>query len=165
MATIDNQVAQKADTGRLSVRHLEIHVAHSCNLSCESCSHYSDQGHNGLVSLEDAGRWMTPWSTRLSLSALSLLGGEPTIHPDLVDFMALARKLWPQAFLRLVTNGFFLHRHPRLPSFLQQDKNAGLFVSLHHESAEYQQRLAPIRELVASWIRGLWHSGSILRIL
>src|SRR5579885_321548 len=36
----------------LDVRHLEIHVTHACNLKCESCSHYSDQGHKGVVSLE-----------------------------------------------------------------------------------------------------------------
>lgn len=45
----------------VKIKHLEIHVAHICNLSCESCSHYSNQGHKGLVSLEEAEKWMKPY--------------------------------------------------------------------------------------------------------
>jgi hypothetical protein len=135
------------------VRHLEIHVAHSCNLSCESCSHYSNQGHKGTISLVEADRWMRPWSKRLRLDAFSLLGGEPTIHPDLAGFVALARTHWPTAYLRLVTNGFFLHRHPRLPLVLRDDPNACLYVSVHHGAPEYAERLQPIMNLVADWVR------------
>ena len=47
------------------LRNLELHVAHSCNLTCESCSHYSNQGHKGLLSLEEADHWMRLWNTRL----------------------------------------------------------------------------------------------------
>lgn len=138
---------------RVHVRHLEIHVAHACNLTCESCSHYSNQGHNGYVSLAEADRWLTSWSKRLSLDAFSLLGGEPTIHPDLANFVVLARAHWPTAYLRLVTNGFFLHRHPRLPLVLQGDPNACLYLSVHHNSPEYRERLRPIMDLVEAWVR------------
>ena len=33
----------------LDIKHLEIHVAHACNLRCESCSHYSDHGHKASL--------------------------------------------------------------------------------------------------------------------
>src|SRR5262245_16722507 len=98
-----------------SFRNLEMHVVHSCNLSCESCSHYSNQGHKGMVSLDEAERWMQAWCGRLAPQNFVLLGGEPTIHPKLPEFLVLARRYWPNARLRLITNGFFLHRHPTLP--------------------------------------------------
>jgi glycosyltransferase involved in cell wall biosynthesis len=41
----------------LPVGNLEIHVAHACNLRCESCSHYTNQGHQGIVPVEEAERW------------------------------------------------------------------------------------------------------------
>ncbi len=135
-----------------SIPHLEIHVAHSCNLSCESCSHYSNQGHRGLVSLEDADRWMAAWSARLAPTAFSLLGGEPTIHPDLPEFVRLARRHFPATSLRIVTNGFFLHRHPTLPRILAQDRDAWLFVSVHHDAPEYVAKLQPIAELLRAWM-------------
>ncbi len=149
----------------MTIRNLEIHLAHGCNLSCESCSHYSNQGHKGMLSLAEAEQWMNLWKRRLSPRRLSLLGGEPTINPDLAGFASMARKHWPAAHLRLVTNGFFLHRHPNLPAVLQEAGNACIYLSIHHDSAEYQKKLEPVLDLLKSWIRDyaitveLYHSS------
>lgn len=136
-----------------SISNLEIHLAHSCNLSCESCSHYSNQGHKGTLALDEADRWMGLWSQRLHPQTLSLLGGEPSIHPDLPGCVTLARRHWPKSHLRLVTNGFFLHRHPGLPAVLQRDPNACIYLSIHHDSLEYQKKLVPIFDLLKAWVR------------
>jgi hypothetical protein len=134
-------------------RNLEMHVVHSCNLSCESCSHYSNQGHKGVVSLDEAEQWMRAWSTRLAPENFVLLGGEPTIHPKLPEFLTLARRYWPNARLRLITNGFFLHRHPTLPMVLSADRNAEVRLSLHHDAPEYREKLAPVLKLLRGWER------------
>jgi len=136
----------------LAIRNLEIHIAHSCNLACESCSHYSNQGHKGLLGLDEARSWMAPWSGRLAPATFSLLGGEPAIHPRFADFVPLARNLWPSAKLRLVTNGFLLARHPELPRRLAEAGNARLEVSLHHGSRAYRERLVPIVALLRAWV-------------
>jgi hypothetical protein len=52
-----------------------------------------------------------------------------------------------------MTNGFFLHRHPDLPAILQKDRNAYIFLSIHHDSPEYQEKLQPILELLRGWQR------------
>jgi hypothetical protein len=136
---------------RPAFRKLELHVAHGCNLSCESCSHYSNHGHSGTVSVEEADRWMGLWSRRVSVERFALLGGEPTIHPQLPRFVGLVRRHWPQTQIEIVSNGFFLHRHPSLPSVLAADRDARLIVSVHHDSEEYQQRLKPVFALLEEW--------------
>lgn len=135
------------------LRNLEIHLVHSCNLTCESCSHYSNQGHKGVVSLDEADCWMKLWNRRLFPHTFSLLGGEPTIHPHLPEFLTLARSHWPDSQIRLVTNGSFLHRQPTLPLVLRKDPKACLYISLHHDAPEYQEKLKPVLELVESWVR------------
>jgi hypothetical protein len=132
---------------------LEIHLVHGCNLSCESCSHYSNQGHDGIVSLEDAGAWMRLWNRRLQPRTFSLLGGEPTLHPQLAEFVALSRRHWPDAHLQVVTNGFLLHRHPELPRALADDGYASIAVSIHHTSAAYREKLMPVVRLLVDWTR------------
>ncbi|MET2826650.1 radical SAM protein [Mesorhizobium shangrilense] len=134
-------------------QRLELHVAHGCNLSCESCSHYSNHAHAGIVSLEDADRWMALWSQRVSVTCFSLLGGEPTIHPQLPEFVGLVRRHWPKTQIEIVSNGFFLHRHPTLPAVLAADPDACLFVSIHHDSDEYRERLKPVFDLLERWRR------------
>lgn len=132
---------------------LELHVTHACNLACESCSHYSNHGHDGLLSLAEADSWMKLWSQRLRPRLFSLLGGEPTIHPELTELVRLARRHWPEARLQVVTNGFLLHRHPRLPEVLGADPNACLAVSIHHTGAEYRRKLLPVVALLIDWQR------------
>ena len=135
----------------IEIANLEIHVAHGCNLTCASCAHYSNQGHRGVVALADAEAWMNHWRQRIEPRVFSLLGGEPTLHSQLTEFVALARRSWPRSHLRLVTNGFLLHRHPGLPRLLRDDPNAGIYLSIHHHSEEYQQRLAPVLRLLERW--------------
>ncbi|MBC7602719.1 MAG: radical SAM protein [Ramlibacter sp.] len=133
--------------------NLEIHVAHACNLTCESCSHYSNQGHKGVVSLEEAERWMQLWEGRIEPQVLSLLGGEPTIHPQLPKFVDLTARYFPTSQLRLVTNGFFLHRHPTLPLAIKAHPNARVALSVHHDDPAYREKLKPVFELLQSWVR------------
>ena len=134
-----------------TIRDLEIHLTHSCNLACESCSHYSNQGHTGILLLDEADYWMKLWNSRISPQIFSLLGGEPTIHPNLTEAVSLSRKNWPDAKLRIVTNGFFLHQHPNLPLVLKEDPNSIIEVSIHHNSPEYRISLKPILELLDRW--------------
>ena len=134
------------------VGNLEIHVAHSCNLRCESCSHYTNQGHHGIVPVAEAERWMKQWKRRIQPRLFALVGGEPALHPHLAEFVRLSRKHWPNAELRLISNGFLLGRHPDLPAVLR-DTNTCLCVSIHHSSPQYQQELQPVRELLEGWER------------
>ena len=136
-----------------TLENLEIHASHACNLACESCSHFSNHAHSGVLSLEEASEWMEPWSVRLRPKQFSILGGEPTLNPDLVELVLLCRRYWPDALLRVVTNGFFLHRHPDLPKVISRDGNAVIQLSVHHDSATYLDAIAPHVQLFEDWIR------------
>lgn len=138
-------------TGMINFRNLEIHVTHSCNLSCESCSHYCNHGHQGVLALDKAEDWMEAWNKLLNPRMFSLLGGEPTLHPQLSEFLSLARSKWPQAHLRIATNGFFLHRHKELLHVLRQDPNTHIEISIHHNGPEYIKRLEPNFNLLREW--------------
>lgn len=147
-----NAIDERMRHGR-PVPLLELHVTHACNLTCESCSHYSNHGHRGRLELAQAEIWMSAWNERIAVKEFNLLGGEPTMHPRLSEFVVLVRKHWPAAHIRIVTNGFFLHRHPDLPSTLASEGNASLALSIHHDEALYVERLRPIFDLLAIWQR------------
>jgi hypothetical protein len=148
-----NSFAQLFRSAARPLDRLELHVSHACNLACESCSHYSNQGHVGNLDPQLADRWMAAWSDRLAPEKFVLLGGEPTIHPHLSDFVPLTRRHWPRTRIRIVTNGFLLHRHPDLPVRMKEAANCELALSVHHDGPAYRERLRPVRDLLAGWQR------------
>jgi radical SAM family protein len=131
--------------------NLEIHAWHGCNLFCESCSHYSSLGLRGGPSPTDCDAWMSAWSRRLRPETFSILGGEPAANPELSGIVDVAIRRWPECEIRLVTNGFLLHRHPDLPRVMTRASRAVLVVSSHHSGTDYQAQFARVRNLVEDW--------------
>jgi hypothetical protein len=109
---------------------LEMDIAHACNLHCRSCTHYSDYGLKGVVALSDGARWLGAVAKRLAPKSLHLLGGEPTLNPQLCDFIWVVRDLFPEAEVGVVSNGLLLDRHPDLWETLEKTK-ATLEISRH----------------------------------
>lgn len=135
----------------ISVRHIEMHVTHTCNLQCDNCGHFSNLGLTGHLSLEAAERDMRPWGARLSPGVFDLMGGEPTLHPRLPEFLRLARRYWPLARLRLITNGWFLARHGDGLAQALSETNAHVEVSVHHQGETYQRKMQEVRALLDAW--------------
>lgn len=126
-----------------------MHLAHACNLRCEGCTHYSNYVLKGTVSFAEGGQWLRSWSRRISPLYFSFLGGEPLLNTELFDFLRLAREIWPETEVRLVTNGLRLDRWPGLWSVLGETKTR-LMISIHSRDKVYQSRMRPILELTRS---------------
>jgi len=77
--------------GKVIADYLELHASFACNLSCESCSHYSNQNHKGHVNLQMMQDWVEPWKDKLRPSRLNVLGGEPFLNPELPELLKYLR--------------------------------------------------------------------------
>ena len=69
------------------IPHLEWHVTHNCNLSCEGCNHFTNHGHNWFISLDELKSWFSSWNKKVSPKRLAVLGGEPLLHKDIVEII------------------------------------------------------------------------------
>ncbi len=67
-----------------SLRYLELHLTHACNLNCAHC--YLEPGGAGEMAIEDAVRITREFS---DIGGLRLLisGGEPLMYPHLEDYL------------------------------------------------------------------------------
>lgn len=133
----------------IPIRNLEIHVAHSCNLFCSQCTHYSNFSHKGVLTVEQANYEMGLWSYRINPAMFSLLGGEPAINRELGKIVRIARSHWKNK-IQLVSNGFLLKNHPDLPKILR-DTDCNLEISVHHNSEQYQEKFKPVEEMLLTW--------------
>jgi organic radical activating enzyme len=136
----------------LKVPHeIQLHITHSCNLTCEGCTHYMNQGHSGMLSLEEAEKWMDNWSNRIIPLRFTLMGGEPALHKDLTKFVYLARKKWENSYIEVISNGFYLKNHPDLWIALKETQTI-LGVSIHHDSDPvYIEKFKETFKLINEW--------------
>ena len=136
----------------LKIPSLEFHVMHACNLFCQQCSHYSNlRLGGGVISIKDAEDNYTVWSHRIQPKLFALLGGEPTLNPNLLDHILLAKKHWNKSKLMLVSNGFFLSKHPDLPKVLVKT-DCCLEISQHGKDQQYLDEFIKNTEILKEWM-------------
>ena len=90
------------------VPRLDLMIAYSCNLSCVGCISLSDLPRSGIAPTNDIFSWIDNWSKIINPKILSVFGGEPCIHPDLIKICKEIQSKWPLSTIRLITNGYLL---------------------------------------------------------
>ncbi|MHA1450045.1 MAG: radical SAM protein, partial [Candidatus Hodarchaeales archaeon] len=106
----------------MSCRGLHFKIIDKCNSRCDHCSYCSSDDLPGIMDFEFFKGILSSYEGNLEW--LSILGGEPFLHPDLVDFVdeackASVDRVW------LYTNGFWGDSE-KSKMILTQLKTAGL---------------------------------------
>jgi len=127
------------DTSLLSVPHLEWHVTHSCNFTCQGCGHYTNDGYKQNITLQTLKDWYLLWNKRIRPWELSMLGGEPLLNSDIVNIIYMTKEVWDiqedQEF-EIVSNGFLFDRVDGLVKAMK-DTNCMLSITKHSNDQNY----------------------------
>ena len=92
------------------VDYLDLVMIRSCQLACEGCCTFSDHKHiNGLSDLVQAEKALAHWLQYITPARLHLFGGEPTMHPKLIEWFRMVHRHYDQT-VWLNTNGYFLDK-------------------------------------------------------
>jgi len=141
-----------------SVPRLDFMIAYSCNLACKGCVSLSDFDRAGVASLEDISAWSQEWHTVISPDVITLFGGEPTLHPKLIEVCKTIKQYWPNTTLRLITNGYLLGNFPAEAWFDLTPFE--LQVSMHRKDHEQliNQKIKHILAVHSDW-KVIQHAG------
>ena len=85
-----------------------LHVLTRCNLRCRHCYINPEQHGRKRLPIERIERWLGVFAGRSPGANLVLLGGEPTLHPDLPRAVRCARRLGFGS-ITIDTNGYLFH--------------------------------------------------------
>jgi organic radical activating enzyme len=118
----------------LIVPRLDLMIAYSCNISCAGCISLSDFKRNGIAPYNDIKSWIDIWSTKLQPQVVAIFGGEPCLHPGLIEICLYVRQQWPTCKIRLITNGYLLDNFDSGAFF--NIKNFEIQVSVHRKDHE-----------------------------
>ena len=108
----------------IEIAYLDIMIQYACNLSCQGCITMTDHNRKGWVNAAEGKTWLDSWSKSIRPNTVCLFGGEPLLNRDLRKWIMIVRDAWPDAVIKVITNGFYLNKVPVLdwlsgPSELQ----------------------------------------------
>jgi len=107
---------------------VEFYITNVCNLSCRGCNRFNDLNFKGHQRWADHADAYEAWSKRLDLPRITIIGGEPTLNPDLELWVSNLRRLWPNAVIMVQTNGTY-QREEHMDFW--EKYNVAFGVSLH----------------------------------
>lgn len=91
---------------------VEYNLTEHCNLSCYHCDHASPLMAKKFASLDEYGRDIRAFAAVAHVKEFRLVGGEPLLHPQMIDFMKVARDVGIGDSIKIYTNGMLLHTMP-----------------------------------------------------
>ena len=96
---------------RTFLRHVEFEIVEHCNLNCKACSHFSNICEKKFVDARVIGSHFNKISKLFGFTyEACILGGEPLLHPDIIDIIEYTRMRFPFSRIKLVTNGLLLDK-------------------------------------------------------
>lgn len=95
---------------KTEIPFLETNLAYKCNLNCRGCQHFcplvdKKRLADPEIFKKDIGRLSELFD---NINVIALMGGEPLLHPKLMDFARYARKAFPNSDVVVYTNGILL---------------------------------------------------------
>lgn len=105
-------IMYKIDPSKPRLSEFQVHLNDHCNLNCKGCGHFcpivSEANYLDLSGYDSDLFQINQkfWG----VGKIYLLGGEPLLHPQVCEFAEVTRKHFPDADIRLYTNGLLLDK-------------------------------------------------------
>ena len=91
------------------IPYIELHLTDHCNLNCNNCSHFAPIADKIFADVTQFSKDMERLSRLVSnIRIITLLGGEPLLHPNITAFISTSRKYFPKSQIQIISNGILL---------------------------------------------------------
>lgn len=98
---------------KYEIDYIEFWATSHCNLNCKGCSSCSPIAKKWFLDLKSMRRdLMRLNELDIDIHNITILGGEPLLHPELSKIMDIVKEVYSDARLGLITNGLMLMQMP-----------------------------------------------------
>jgi organic radical activating enzyme len=119
---------------KIFLDRLEFYITNVCNLTCSGCNRYNNYKFSGWESWAEAEPILTKWAEKIEIKHPVILGGEPLLNPDIVQWIQGLRRLWPNySGVQVQSNGTRLDLVNGLYEALNPVDGNWIGISLHSE--------------------------------
>lgn len=96
---------------RPHMEYLIFNILDHCNLNCKGCDHFACIADPYIVPSQIVNKDVKRMAELFHndyIAQIAIMGGEPLLHPELLEILKSVRENFPYAIIRLTTNGLFL---------------------------------------------------------
>ena len=79
-----------------------------CNLNCMYCDHFSPLANEKFYSVGELKKQFERMNLVFNVQNIGLMGGEPLLHPDIINIVKITRKIFKNSNILIYTNGILL---------------------------------------------------------
>jgi len=115
--------------------YLETHLTDHCNLNCAGCSHFSPILKPYFIEFDSFRKDLARLKELFSnIKTIRLLGGEPLLHPQIIELLIVARSFFSTSNIFVVTNGTLLKNQKQSFWKCLKDNKIRLSVTLYRKT-------------------------------
>lgn len=119
---------------------MEYMVTDVCTLACDYCATYSNYRTKNSMTWDDAKKEIQAWLDRgVEFGRFSLVGGEPTLNPDIDKYIYGIREMMPDTMIQIITNGVVTKHLSKIIQALKSVGNFNLMLSIHLPDNDYHK--------------------------
>jgi len=129
--------------------YFETNVVDHCNLKCNGCTHFSNISEPKFADATILHMHLSRLNDIFGkIIRFRILGGEPLLHPDIINILKISRKALPYSQIELVTNGLLLDKMPE--EFFQTLYKNKISVEISNYPPT-QNKIKQLKEMLSSF--------------
>jgi hypothetical protein len=101
---------------------IEFYITNVCNLSCEGCNRFNNYNFSGWQRWSDLEPVYQRWSDYIEIDHMVLLGGEPLLNPEIIDWIYGLNRVF-KTNVQILSNGTRINKVAGLYEALQVSGN------------------------------------------
>jgi hypothetical protein len=112
---------------------IEFYITNVCNLNCNGCNRFNNYKFSGSQRWVDYESVYAKWSEYIDIDQIVILGGEPLLNPDLLNWISGIRKIFKSTKnLQVLSNGTQLNKVKGLYDRLNLGRDFYIGISWHN---------------------------------
>lgn len=109
---------------------IEFYITNVCNLNCKDCNRFNNYSFTGWQRWSDYKDIYKRWADHITIKQIVLLGGEPLLNPDIIDWVYGLNEIFKRP-VQILSNGTQINKVKGLYQALRVNGN-WLGISWHN---------------------------------
>lgn len=101
---------------------IEFYITNVCNLNCDNCNRFNNHSFSGWQRWSDYKATYEQWSQYIDIHHLVLLGGEPLLNPEVIQWVRGLNSVFKKS-VQILSNGTRINHVPDLYKTLSVNGN------------------------------------------